>query len=290
MNKAIKIGLIAITALLMIYGVVRLTMYKYVQPNEIGIWMTNGGYNASDYQVWTGYFPVDFTPMTKSFVIPGQPWTIDMPKKTIYSKQKGEWDIDPQLTFRVDREQGPLVCFRNSNLLRNGQDSLFFKAVGNHLLAVIVNDVFNEIIGLSNDSTLMSNTYVTQRIIEDSVRVRLLRVGYILESFLSNLNPPASIIAKNRAKNEAESATLTAKADVIKADAEAKVSVAQANAAAQVAIIEAKADAEVVRLAQEAKTTRLTPLLLQLEWINKWDGALPYYQTGSNTSMMMNMK
>jgi hypothetical protein len=35
----------------------------------------------------------------------------------------------------------------------------------------------------------------------------------------------------------------------------------------------AKAEAEANRLKQQT----ITPMLLQLEWINKWDGKLPVY-------------
>jgi len=284
MNKSLKFGLYFAVALALAYGVLRMVAYRYVQPDEIGIWMTNGGYNGvSDYQLWQGSFPVDFTPATRSFVIPAQPWTIDMPKKIIYSRQKGEWDTDPQYTYRADRNQGPLICFRNNSMLRVENDSAFLNAVGKHLLNVVVNDVFNEVIGQSNDSTLIANTFVTQRIIEDSVRARFLRNGYILEAFLSNLNPPQVIILKNRSKNDAEAAALTAKSDVIKAEAEAKVKVATARADAEAMLVSARAQAEAVRLRQVV----LTDAVLREMWIDKWDGSLPTYITGAQAGMML---
>jgi regulator of protease activity HflC (stomatin/prohibitin superfamily) len=280
----IAVGVAVIAALG--YLTLRTVMYKYIQPDEVGVWMTNGGNNGpSDYEIWQGHFPFDFNPLTKPFVVPAQPWTHDMPKKIVYSRQKGEWDTDPQFTFRVDRNQAPLVCFRNNNLLRNNDDEAFFNAVGGHLLEPIVNDVFNQVIGQAVDSSLMSNTYATQQVIEDSVKQRFYRVGYILESFISNLNPPATIIAKNRAKNESESAALTAKSDVIKAEAEAKVKIAEATSSSQAMLVEARAEAEALRLKQQA----LTPLLIQKMWIEKWDGALPTLQPAGNTTMMMNI-
>jgi len=71
MNKYLKFGLITALTLLFSYGVIRLASYKYVQPDEIGIYMVNGGYNGiPDYKLWQGSFPFDFTPATKSFILP----------------------------------------------------------------------------------------------------------------------------------------------------------------------------------------------------------------------------
>jgi hypothetical protein len=47
----------------------------------------------------------------------------------------------------------------------------------------------------------------------------------------------------------------------------------------------AKAEAEANRMKQQT----LTPLLLQLEYINKWNGKLPTTQLGSGTNMMYNL-
>jgi hypothetical protein len=38
------------------------------------------------------------------------------------------------------------------------------------------------------------------------------------------------------------------------------------------------------------KQVTLTPLLLKLEWINKWDGRLPNTQVGGSSDIMLNIK
>jgi regulator of protease activity HflC (stomatin/prohibitin superfamily) len=57
------------------------------------------------------------------------------------------------------------------------------------------------------------------------------------------------------------------------AEAQAKIKVATAEGNAQAMLTSAKAEAESNRM----KQVTLTPLLLQLEYINKWDGKLPVY-------------
>lgn len=286
MNKFLKIGLYAVAILALAYFGLRSMMYKYIQPNEVGVWMTNGGMNGqSDYQTWSGHFPLDINPLTKGFTIPAQPWTIDLPSRTVLSAQNGEWTIDPAATFRVDREQASMVCFRNNNLLKNDDDDKFLQAVGDHLLTIVINDVINDIIGLRKDTVLLTNKIAITKMFEDSIRVKFLRNGYILESFTSGLTPPKDIIETNRAKNYSQQSVYTAQADVIRAKADAEVNIAKAEAAAKVQLIQAQAEATSVRLKEQS----LTPLMIQQMWIDKWDGALPYYSTGTGTGMIMQM-
>lgn len=285
MNLKLKILSVSLFVILISWGFLRVVLYKYIQPNEVGVWMTNGGMNGeSDYQVWTGHFPIDINPLTKGFTIPAQPWTIDLPERTVLSQQNGEWTVDPSFTFRVDRNMAPMVCFRNNNLLKGGDDEKFLKAVGEHLLTIIVNDVINDIIGLRKDTILLTNKIQITKMFEDSVRVKFARNGYICESFTSGLTPPKDIIATNRAKNFSQQAVYTAQADVIRAKADAEVNIAKAEASAKVKLIEAQAEATSTRLKEQA----LTPLMIQQMWIDKWDGALPTYQMGP-TPMMLNL-
>jgi regulator of protease activity HflC (stomatin/prohibitin superfamily) len=69
-------------------------------------------------------------------------------------------------------------------------------------------------------------------------------------------------------------------------EAEAKIKIAQAEGNAQAMLTSAKAEAEANRMKQQT----ITPMLLQLEYINKWNGVLPTTQLGSGTNMMYNVK
>ena len=78
----------------------------------------------------------------------------------------------------------------------------------------------------------------------------------------SGLKYPESIVKAVNSKNQAIQ-------DAMRAENELKVS--QADAAKLIA----KAEGE--RQANELRTKSITPLLLQQELINKWDGKLPVY-------------
>lgn len=285
MNKTLKYSLIFAGFLALSMFGLRACMYKYIQPNEVGVWMTNGGMNgAADYQTWSGHFPIDFNPLTKSFTLPAQPWTIDLPVKTVYSKENGEWTIDPSFTFSIDRLQAPLVCWKQNALLGQG-DEKFLQAVGDHILTPLVNNAFTEIIGGNRDTVMMNDKVRIQKTLEDSVRIALKRIGYNLENFVTGITPPKAILATNQAKNNALQAVYKAKADVEQANAEAQVKIATARADAEAYLVTTRAEAEGIRLKEQS----LTSLMIQKMWIDKWDGALSYYQTGIGTSMIMQM-
>lgn len=57
------------------------------------------------------------------------------------------------------------------------------------------------------------------------------------------------------------------------AEAQAKIKIAEANGNAQSLVIQAKADAEANKLRQQS----LTSLLVQQQFIEKWNGVLPTY-------------
>jgi len=280
--KWIKISAISIFSIFLIWGVIRVTMYKYIQPNEVGVWMTNGGmHGIEDYKVWQGHFPVDFNPLTKSFTLPAQPWTIDLPVMPVYSRENGEWTVDPSFTFSIDRAQAPLVCWKNNSLLGAG-DSKFLENVGQHILTPIINNSFTEILGGLRDTVMMNEKVSVQKTLEDSVRIAFKRLGFTLENFVTGITPPKSILETNQAKNNALQSVYKAKADVENANAQALVKVATARADAEAMLVTARAEAEAVRL----KTVVLTPMMIQKMWIDKWDGSLPYLQAGQGGTML----
>jgi len=61
------------------------------------------------------------------------------------------------------------------------------------------------------------------------------------------------------------------------------VATAQGNAEAMLTEVRAKAEANKLEQAS------LTPMLIQKQWIEKWDGALPSTSLGSGTGVMVNM-
>ena len=102
---------------------------------------------------------------------------------------------------------------------------------------------------------------------------QLLNEGFTVNQFTSNLIYPESFKNAINAKNNAVQAALMAENKVKQAEAEAKIKVATAEGNAQALLTQSKAEAE----ANKMKQSTLTPLLIQQQYIEKWNGVLPTY-------------
>ena len=121
-----------------------------------------------------------------------------------------------------------------------------------------------------------------RRILEE----QLVKEGFLITQFTSNLVYPETFKHAIEAKNNAVQAALMAENKVKTAEAEAKIKIATAEGNAKAMLTQAKAESESNLLRQKT----LTPLLLQQMWIEKWNGHLPTTQLGSGTNMMYNIK
>lgn len=93
-----------------------------------------------------------------------------------------------------------------------------------------------------------------------------------------------AISAKITAQQNADTQAINNQTAIDKAEAEAQVKRTEAQASADAKLIEAEAEAEANRLLQES----LNGMILQQEYIDKWNGELPDIVTGdSSTSLMI---
>jgi len=95
----------------------------------------------------------------------------------------------------------------------------------------------------------------------------------MIQQFTSNLVYPKTFVDAINAKNNAVQQALKAENDVKTAEANAKIKVATAEGNAKAMLTNAKAESEAYRLKQQTLTT----LLIQQQFIEKWDGKLPVY-------------
>lgn len=92
-----------------------------------------------------------------------------------------------------------------------------------------------------------------------------------------------AINAKITAQQNAETQAINNQTAIDKAEAEASVKRTEAQATADAKLIKAEAEAEANRLLQES----LTGLILQKEYIDKWDGVLPEIVTGNDSTSLL---
>lgn len=195
----------------------------------------------------------------------------------VNSKDGSEFKVAPLLNYSVQREKVPYIY---------GTYRVTLSEIERGFLKTAVYDAFR----------LTANSYTAEDLISHretfEVKVRatldstLLKEGFTISQMTSNLVYPETFKNAIEAKNNAVQAALTAENQVKQAEAEAKIKVARAQGDADALLTSAKAEAEANRLKQQT----LTPLLLQKEWIAKWDGALPSTQLGQGANVMYGIK
>jgi regulator of protease activity HflC (stomatin/prohibitin superfamily) len=182
----------------------------------------------------------------------------------VNSKDGSEFHVSPIINYSVKREMVPKIF---SKYRRN------LESIEEGFLKTAVFDAFRLATNVYTADELIGNRQKfeveVRRILEDQLN----KEGFYIQQFTSNLVYPETFKKAIEAKNNAVQSALMAENKVKQAEAEAKIKVATADGNAQAMLTSAKAEAEANRLKQQT----ITPMLLQLEWINKWDGKLPVY-------------
>lgn len=182
----------------------------------------------------------------------------------VNSKDGSEFNVSPIMNYSVQRDKVPAIFSKYRRTLEDIEEGF---------LKTAVYDAFRLATNKYTADELISNRAVFEIEVRRLLDGQLLKEGFIINQFTSNLIYPETFKRSIEAKNNAVQAALRAENEVKTAEAQAKIKVATAEGNAQAMLTSAKAEAESNRM----KQVTLTPLLLQLEYINKWDGKLPVY-------------
>ena len=182
----------------------------------------------------------------------------------VNSKDGSEFHISPIINYSVKREKVPSIFAKYRRKLTEIEDGF---------LKTNIYDAFRMTANAYTAEELISNRQLFETKVRQTLDNSLLPEGFIINQLTSNLVYPETFKRAIEAKNNAVQSALMAENKVKQAEAEAKIKVATAEGNAQAMLTSAKAEAEANRMKQQT----LTPLLLQLEYVNKWDGKLPVY-------------
>jgi len=182
----------------------------------------------------------------------------------VNSKDGSEFHISPIINYSVKREKVPSIFAKYRRSLSEIEDGF---------LKTNIYDAFRMTANFYTAEELISNRQLFETKVRQTLDASLLPEGFIINQLTSNLVYPETFKRAIEAKNNAVQSALMAENKVKQAEAEAKIKVATAEGNASAMLTSAKAEAEANRLKQQT----ITPMLLQLEWINKWDGKLPVY-------------
>ena len=130
--------------------------------------------------------------------------------------------------------------------------------------------------------SLMSNRANFERDVRARLEKSLMAEGFLVEEFTSKITPPSSLLSMIDAKNTAIQSALKAENEVKEAEANAKIAVAKAEGNAKAMKIKADAEAYYNRTIAAS----LSPMIVQEDMIEKWDGKMPQIMSGNGGMIM----
>ena len=182
----------------------------------------------------------------------------------VNSKDGSEFHVSPIINYSIKRERVPYIFAKYRRSLTQIEEGF---------LKTSVFDAFRLATNKYTADQLISNRQLYEIEVRRILELELLKEGFVINQFTSNLLYPESFKNAINAKNDAVQKALMAENQVKTAEAQAKIKVATAEGNAQSLLVQAKAESE----ANQLKQRTLTPLLIQQQFIEKWDGALPQY-------------
>jgi regulator of protease activity HflC (stomatin/prohibitin superfamily) len=195
----------------------------------------------------------------------------------VNSKDGSEFHVSPLLNYAVKRERVPYIF---------GKYRVELSMIESGFLKTAVYDAFRVVANSYTADELISNRQQFEIKVRKVLEDQLSPEGFVLSQFTSNLIYPETFKKAIEAKNNAVQTALTAENQVKTAEAEAKIKIARAEGNAKAMLTNARAEAE----ANQLKQRTLTPMLLQQQWIERWNGKLPETMLGDKTNAMIGIK
>jgi regulator of protease activity HflC (stomatin/prohibitin superfamily) len=195
----------------------------------------------------------------------------------VNSKDGSEFSVSPIMNYSVQREKVPTIFAKYRRSLGEIEEGF---------LKTAVYDAFRLATNKYTADGLIGNRELFEVEVRKLLESQLLKEGFVINQFTSNLVYPDTFKKSIEAKNNAVQSALMAENKVKQAEAEAKIKIAKANGDAEALLANARAEAESNRLRQQT----LTPMLLQQQWIEKWKGQVPKTQLGANTQVLYGLK
>ena len=267
------ITLVAITLIILIIPstMVRCTR---VDSSEVGIRFNKlslteqGKLDASPV---TGY--VFYNPITTAVhTYPTFVQRVDYEPFTVNTKDAAIFTMDPTMAYYLNRDKAAEVFFKYRKSLEEIQEGY---------MRTVIYDAYRVTANAYTSDELMANRANFEQDVRIMLDSTLTQEGFTVTEFTSQITPPESLRKMIDAKNAAVQAALKAENEVKQAEANAKIAVAKAQGEAKAMKIKADAEAYYNRTISAS----LSPMVIQEDWIEKWDGKLPQV-SGGNTPLI----
>ena len=253
------------------------TCTKMVDNSEIGIKFKKfsltdqGELVANQVSGLTFFNPIT----TRVFTYPVFIQRVNYDPFTVTTKDAATFTMDPMMAYQLDRSKAADVC----NKYRQCQ-----REIEMGYIRTCIYDAYRISANNYTSDELMANRAKFEQEVRSMLERSLNEEGFKVQEFTSQITPPQSLSAAIEAKNQAIQEALKAE-NLVK----------QAEANAQIAIAKAKGEAEATRVKADAEayynrtiSASLSPLIVQEDWIEKWNGQLPQVTSGQG-GMMINL-
>jgi len=179
--------------------------------------------------------------------------TVDYEAFDINAKDGSSFTVDPTLSFNI-------VSGNSPRIFRKYRKDL--KEVSKTTILNYVKDAFRLQMNKYTTDEIVSNREKFETDVQKTLAEVLEKEGFKLEQLTSGLKYPQTIVDAVNNKNKAVQEAMKVENELRVTEAQAKKLIVQA-------------DAE--KRANELKQKSLTPMLIQQQFIEKWDGHTPLY-------------
>lgn len=223
----------------------------------------------------TGY--VFYNPITTSVhTYPTYVQRVDYKPFTVNTKDAAIFEMDPTMAYYLNRDMATQVFFKYRKSLQEIEEGY---------MRTVIYDAYRVAANNYTSDELMANRTKFEQEVRILLDSTLTKEGFTVTEFTSQITPPASLRQMIDAKNAAVQAALKAENEVKQAEANAKIAVAKAEGEAKAMKIKADAEAYYNRTISAS----LSPMIVQEDFIEKWNGVLPTVQGSSNMMSVLNL-
>ena len=269
--KAFIVGSVSVIALLVIF----FACCTVVDAGEVGVKFHKWSANEQDYggvegtcKGWVFYNP--FT--TNVFTYPTFTQRKQYETINVNAKDASLFEMDPTIAYRIDPAKACDIFTKYRVGVKELEDGY---------IRTCIYEAYRTCANQYTSDSLMGNRANFERDVRARLERSLMAEGFVVEEFTSKITPPKSLTAMIDAKNAAIQSALKAENQVKEAEANAKIDVAKAEGKARAMRI--KADAEAYY--NKTIAASLSPMIIQEDMIEKWDGKMPKI-VGGNGMML----
>lgn len=192
---------------------------------------------------------------------------------TVNAKDASVFTMDPTIAYHLDRSKACDIFVKYRKDIRELEDGY---------IRTCIFEAYRTCGNAYTSDSLMSHRANFEGDVRARLEKSLMAEGFIVDEFTSQITPPQSLSDMIDAKNRAVQSSLKAENEVKEAEANAKIKIAKAKGEAEAMKIKADAEAYYNKTISES----LSPMIVQEDFIEKWDGHFPQINGGGSNMFL----